>query len=165
MRRGSKLTLFALTSSYKYIFLCIDVFSNYVIGSAAKSKTAREIVSFLRQAVMNYSMFRKLTLDGELSLLHNKEFNDFLAFYNIEKHRTSPHDAPANGAIESSETPFEESQEHTGTEEPSQLTDEAPTDSLWTQEEDFQEINSRATEETQQEEKESTPPFYGFEDS
>ena len=59
------------TPSFKYIFLCIDLFSNYVLGSASKNRTAREIINFLRLAVLNYGMIRKLTVDGENSLLQN----------------------------------------------------------------------------------------------
>ena len=88
------------SSSFKYIFLCIDIFSNYVLAAPAKSRSAREIINFLRQAVLNYSLIQKLTMDGELSLLQNKEFNDFLNFYNIEKHRTAFRNPEANGVIE-----------------------------------------------------------------
>ena len=63
-------------SSYKYIFLCIDVFSNYVIAAAAKSKSEKETITFLRLSVLNYLMMQKLKLDGELSLLQNEEFNE-----------------------------------------------------------------------------------------
>ena len=88
------------SSNFKYIFLCIDIFSNYVIAAPAKSRSAREIINFLRLAVLNYSLIHKLTFDGELSLLQNKESNDFLTFYNIEKHRTAFRNPEANGVIE-----------------------------------------------------------------
>ena len=88
------------TSNFKYIFLCIVLFSNYVLGAASKNRTAREIINFLRLTVLNYAIIRKLTIDGEISLLQNKEFNDFLAFYRIEKHRTSWSNPESNGAVE-----------------------------------------------------------------
>ena len=88
------------TSKYKYIYLCIDLFSNYVLGAAAKTRTALEILNFFRMTILNYCIVKKITLDGEISLLQNKEFNDFLAFYNIERHRTSWNNPEANGHVE-----------------------------------------------------------------
>merc|ERR1712074_443749 len=88
------------TSSYKYIFICIDLFSNYVIGAASKSRTAKEIINFLRLSLLNYSLISKITVDGEVSLLQNKEFNDSLALYNISKHKTSWASSASNGVVE-----------------------------------------------------------------
>ena len=88
------------TSGFKYIFVAIDLFSNYVLGAAARSRTAKDIISFFRLAILNYSIVEKITVDGEVSLLRCKEFNDFLSKYNISKHKTSWNSPESNGAIE-----------------------------------------------------------------
>lgn len=88
------------SSNDKYIFLCIDIFSNYIIAAPAKSRSAREIINFLRLDVLNYSLIQKLTFDGELSLVQNKDFDDFLIFHYIEKYRTVFRNPEANGVID-----------------------------------------------------------------
>ena len=87
-------------SGFKYIFIAIDLFSNLVIGAAFKTKTAKDIITFFRLSVLNYSLIQKITTDGEISLLQCQEFNDFLQKYNISRIRTSWNSPESNGAAE-----------------------------------------------------------------
>ena len=76
-------------SGYRYVYVCVDLFTNYVLGAAAKTRTSQEIQEFFRLTVLNYAIIQKLRIDGEIALLRNKEFNDFLTTYGIQRQRSS----------------------------------------------------------------------------
>ena len=85
---------------YRYLFLLIDQFTNYVIGAAARSQRADEMIDFFRLALLNYSIPSHLRVDGECGLLASREFDTFLGTYGIAKQLVSTGHPQSNGGIE-----------------------------------------------------------------
>lgn len=79
-----------ISKGHKWIYICVDAFTGYVILKAAKSKKANEIQSFILNSIIcPHGIFKQIVFDGELSLEWSSNFEKFLDLHAIIRTTTA----------------------------------------------------------------------------
>ena len=85
---------------YKYIFVCVDHFSNWVEAAPLKTITAKEIITVFFNLIISRHGCPKRILSDQGTQFISQAFKELCSHYNIEKIETTAYHQQCNGKVE-----------------------------------------------------------------
>jgi len=86
---------------YKFLLICVDDFSNYMVGIALKQTTSKDIIDALKNnVIIPFGIPKFIRSDEQPGIYNSNEFFNFMKEYEIELHATAVASPFSNGRAE-----------------------------------------------------------------